>query len=352
MATGRPKPDDIATCILNDHKEEAAETDMVTFTIGLPIYNAMPFLPETIDSLLRQSYRDFELLAIDDGSTDGSLEYLLKIKDSRLRLITQSNQGLSVTLNRMLREASGAWLVRQDADDIAYPQRMSLVADAVQRCPDAGMFYTLADYTRRGSGHGTYRSTIAGPQTLRAITHSGYLLSICHPTVVLNVAKTLDLGGYRSELRSAQDTELWWRMALRHDIQLIPQPTLAYRITASGLGSSDLLGQSAEVIFAQYLLLSELWGLSPMPMTSVRHHLLDFVDMRLLHYRSHLRQSAIAFDRRRIGSSLYHALASVLIAPDYLLERIQYELPKNRALAVNGVAPLLFVAHLHNLWQT
>jgi hypothetical protein len=71
-----------------------------------------------------------------------------------------------------------------------------------------------------------------------------------------------------------------------------------------------------------------------------------------LHYRSHLRQSAIAFDRRRIGSSLYHALASVLIAPDYLLERIQYELPKNRALAVNGVAPLLFVAHLHNLWQT
>jgi glycosyltransferase involved in cell wall biosynthesis len=325
---------------------------MITLTVGLPVYNAMPFLPEVIDSLLRQTWSDFELLVIDDGSTDGSSDFLGAIKDTRLRLISQPNQGLPTTLNRMLREANGAWLVRQDADDVAYPERLSLMVDAIQQWPDAGMFYTLADYVRSGPGRISWRSTVADPRTLRAITRAGYLLSICHPTVVLNIAKTLDLGGYRSELRSAQDSELWWRMALRYDIQLIPKSTLAVRLTASGISSSSLQNQNVGHLFGQYLLLSELWKLPALPYDLVRRQLMDLINLRLLRYRSHLRQSAIAFDRFRIGSSLYHALASMLIAPDYLLERILYELPRNRKLAVNGVSPLLFAANLDKFWQT
>src|ERR1700692_3965269 len=97
---------------------------MTLLTLGLPVYNAMPFLPQTLDSLLRQSYEDFELLVIDDASTDGSLGYLKSIKDSRLRLISQENRGLTATLNRMLAEANTPWLVRHDADYIAFPHRV------------------------------------------------------------------------------------------------------------------------------------------------------------------------------------------------------------------------------------
>ena len=77
---------------------------MSLVTVGLPVYNAMPFLPETIDSLLQQTCADFEVLAIDDGSTDDSLDYLMSIQDSRFKVISQPNAGLTNTLNRMLAE--------------------------------------------------------------------------------------------------------------------------------------------------------------------------------------------------------------------------------------------------------
>src|SRR5437868_13596098 len=97
------------------------------FTVGIPVFNGMPYLPEAVQSVLRQSYPHFTLLVINDGSTDGSLEYLNGVRDSRLRVISQSNQGLTPTLNRLLREADTPWLVRLDADDVALPNRLALL---------------------------------------------------------------------------------------------------------------------------------------------------------------------------------------------------------------------------------
>ncbi len=71
-------------------------------TVGIPVYNGMPFLPEAVDSILSQAFDDYELLVINDGSTDGSWEYLKSLRNQRLRLISQENRGLTTTLNRML----------------------------------------------------------------------------------------------------------------------------------------------------------------------------------------------------------------------------------------------------------
>jgi glycosyltransferase involved in cell wall biosynthesis len=110
------------------------------FTIGIPVNNGMPFLPETIESVLKQSYTDFEILVINDGSQDGSWEYLSSLRDSRLRLISQHNRGLTTTLNRMLEESRTPWLVRLDADDIACADRLAHIARAAKQHPEAGMF--------------------------------------------------------------------------------------------------------------------------------------------------------------------------------------------------------------------
>src|SRR5579872_5321061 len=79
---------------------------MPLLTVGIPVYNALPYLRESVESILNQTYENFELLIIDDGSTDDSLEYLKSIRDRRLRLIHQENRGLTATLNRMLAEAN------------------------------------------------------------------------------------------------------------------------------------------------------------------------------------------------------------------------------------------------------
>lgn len=96
-----------------------------SITVGLPVYNAMPFLPEAIESLLHQTVSDFNILVIVDGADDRSLQYLETVLDDRLRVLTQPNRGLTATLNRILHETRIGWLIRQDADDISYPTHLS-----------------------------------------------------------------------------------------------------------------------------------------------------------------------------------------------------------------------------------
>src|SRR5258708_21922271 len=121
-------------------------------TIGIPVHNGMPYLAETLQSVRWQTYGDVEILVIDDGSKDDTSEYLQSLRYPRLRVISQSNQGLTATLNRMLRECHTPWLVRLDADDIALPHRAAVVAQAIKRAPDAGMFHSRAKQHDHANG--------------------------------------------------------------------------------------------------------------------------------------------------------------------------------------------------------
>src|ERR1700722_15113695 len=242
--------------------------NMPRITVGIPVYNAMPYLPECMESILRQGYANCEILVINDGSSDDSLAYLHSIRDPRVRLLSQSNQGLTATLNRMLSEAKSQWLVRQDADDVSYPHRLSRIAEFIGKHPEAGMFHSLADYYPSAS-FGQFRSNQGTPQELREVVHSGYLLSICHTSVTLNVEKTLAVGGYRFNLH-VEDNDLWWRMAMVHDIRFIPEATVGFRQNVQSISSVNLVEQSLNVLYIQYLLLSHLWKLEPLPIETVR----------------------------------------------------------------------------------
>ena len=237
---------------------------MKLFTIGLPVYNAMPYLPETIASILAQTYEDFELLIIDDGSSDGSLEFLRSLRDRRLTLISQENRGLTATLNRMLEETTTPWLVRQDADDIAFANRLSLTTEYVGLFPKAGLFYSYARFCQGNRIFGQFRTTTAPPGELRRLTEKGYLLAICHPSVTLNVEKTKLAGGYRFDLH-VEDVDLWWRMALDYDIQLIPESTVACRHNFGSVSAKNFERQCVNTLFVQYLLLSHLGRQEPEP---------------------------------------------------------------------------------------
>lgn len=322
---------------------------MSLVTIGLPVYNAMPFLPETIDSLLRQTYSDFQVLAIDDGSTDDSLDYLKSIQDSRFKIITQSNRGLTATLNRMLAETQTPWLIRQDADDIAYPNRIELIAEHINRYPDAGMFYSYAKYYQNAESFGTFRTTKASPDILSSLTKAGYLLAICHPTAALNVAKTKELGGYRFDLH-IEDIDLWWRMALLHEIRLIPEETVGFRLNTNSVSSSNLREQSTNTLYVQYLLLSHLWDLQPLPYELVKEQLVMLLDNKKLNFRTNMRMTNIHMGKKAYAGAIKYGVGALLSSPQDFLERLTYELG-NKDIAVNGEDPKLFAANCSSLWQ-
>jgi glycosyltransferase involved in cell wall biosynthesis len=318
-------------------------------TVGLPVYNAMPYLPEAVESLLEQSTSCFEILAIVDGATDDCLKYLNSIHDSRLRVVTQRHSGLTLTLNRMLRECRTPWLVRQDADDVSHPGRIERLITEIRAFPDAGMCYSFADYHPRERTVGTFRCSRGSPVELRRIVHSGYLLSICHPTVALNVDKTLALGGYRIGLHN-EDCDLWWRMALEYDIRCIPEALVGFRQSNSSVSARNLADQFVAGVYIQYLLLSHLWKRTALPIAEIRKHLESLLPNGNFLAKERLRSFNISLAEGKFFSAIAAFRQSVFASPRYVLERLCDEFLSSRCVA-NGIQPRLFLERKEVFWR-
>jgi exopolysaccharide biosynthesis WecB/TagA/CpsF family protein len=322
---------------------------MPLLTVGMPVFNAMPYLPESLESILRQTYTDFEILVINDGSTDGSWEYLQSIHDSRLRLVNQGNCGLTATLNRMLTETTSPWLVRQDADDVACPTRLARTAQGILEYPESGVFHSFAAYYPKGSV-GQFRTTKGSPGDIRRLVLAGYLPSICHPTVTLNVEKVVSVGGYRFDLH-VEDIDLWWRVALEFDIRLIPKVTIGFRQNLQSVSSAHLETQALNTLYVQYLLISHLCGREPLCYEQVRTPLAALVDSRHLKFKEHLRAFNMDLGRGHRLTGLYELTRALVASPTDFSRRILDEILPNRAVAV-GEPAVLFEERENELWAS
>jgi exopolysaccharide biosynthesis WecB/TagA/CpsF family protein len=320
---------------------------MSLITVGIPVYNAMPYLPESIESILGQSYGDFEILAINDGSTDASMEYLRSVRDPRLRVMTQSNLGITATLNRMLAEAGTPWLARHDADDVAYPNRIARSIEYIARFPNAGMFYSLAEYYPKGSV-GRFRATKGTPAEIRQLVLSGRLPALCHPTVTLNIKAVVNSGGYRFNLH-VEDIDLWWRLALQNDIRLIPEVTLGFRQNLQSVCSANLAAQSINTLYVQYLLLSHVWGRTPLPYEHALPTLTGLLDPSALSFRSHIRAFNVALGQREHGCALRELMRAWLASPAGFLRRVADEWMEKRMVSL-GEDPECFTRLENLLW--
>ncbi len=308
----------------------------------------MPYLPESVESILGQTAGDFRLLAIVDGSTDGSLEYLRSIRDARLRLVEQQHCGLTFTLNRMLRECETAWLVRQDADDVSTPDRLLRIQQAIEEHPDAGMFYSHAAYHPPHRSVGLYRCTRGTPDQIRSVARSGYLPAICHPSVALNVEKTLAIGGYRPGIQ-CEDADLWWRMALAYDIYFLPEVLLLFRQNPGSLTSRNLHQQALHGLYVQYLLLSQLQSRVPERLSDVEGELLNLIAETPLMAKEKLRLFNMHLGQRRYAAALRALAESFCASPRYVLRRLRDEFVPPEAIS-NGIEPRLFQQRKDSLW--
>lgn len=322
---------------------------MDQITIGLPVYNGMPFVRETVESLLAQTSSRFRVLVTVDESTDGTEAYLRSVKDARFQIIFQRRSGLIPTLNRMLREVETPWLMRLDADDIAYPQRVQRTLEYIAKYPETAIFPATAEYYPRGRALGVFRSSWGTPEELRKQVRSGYLLSFCHPAVTLNVEKILSLGGYDETLQHAEDADLWWRAALVYDIRIIPEALVGYR-QHSGQSTTTALKQNAvDLLYVQYRLLSQLWGLTPLPKETVRPHLEGHIPLRHLVAKTHLRDVNIQLAQADRISAARSALAAIAASPSFVWRRFRDDRRRNQPI-LNGVDPKRFSADHTQLW--
>jgi glycosyltransferase involved in cell wall biosynthesis len=199
-------------------------------TVLMPVYNGQKYLALAIGSILGQTFTDFEFLIIDDGSSDKSLAILNRFAkaDSRIRIVSRSNRGVTPTLNEGLALARGDLLARMDADDIAMPDRLEKQLAYLNTHPDCVMVGSRVQLIDpQGSPIRVICDQLTHEQIDQSLMSHGWPL--VHPAVTMRTDIVRRIGGYCEKYRTNQDHDLFLRLAEFGPIANLPGVLLHYR---------------------------------------------------------------------------------------------------------------------------
>ncbi len=229
-------------------------------TVLLPVHDGADYLGEAIASVLEQTYADFELLVVDDGSSDASADVAASFRDPRIRVLrNESNLGLVPTLNRGLAEAHGEIVARLDHDDVALPRRLELQVAALDREPGVGVVGTWLELVdERGARIGAIESRIDDRVSFVFWALVGYIL-ISHPAAAYRRALALEVGGYTADAWPAEDKDLWNRFLLAGaDARIVPERLVRYRVHSGQISQRTTVRQGDATARVHESLLSAL----------------------------------------------------------------------------------------------
>ncbi|MCL6296544.1 glycosyltransferase family 2 protein [Jejuia spongiicola] len=194
------------------------------FSIIIPLYNKEKYIQKTLKTVINQTFNDFEIIIINDGSTDNSINEVKKIDDSRIKVFNQQNQGLSWARNNGIEKSVGRYIALIDADDFWLPHHLNQLFHLIKQYPKAGLYST--GYTLQKSKHIVHRAKFNNlPENFKGIVPNffkcslqnciAWVGSICIPKNVFN-----DIGNFDPEIFSEQDTDLYIRIALKYEVAL------------------------------------------------------------------------------------------------------------------------------------
>lgn len=205
-------------------------------SVILPVYNAGPYLEAAVQSVLDQTFKDFELIAINDGSKDDSLRVLQQFKDPRIRVYTQENKGLIATLNRGISLSAGEFIARMDQDDISMPDRFEKQVAFLDANPEVGLLGTTFAVQIDETVTGIAAVLLHDHDLRRQLLYKN---PFGHGTVMFRRALGEKLDGWYSETaENAEDFELWSRVAAVTKIANLPEPLYIWRDNPTGISSS------------------------------------------------------------------------------------------------------------------
>ncbi len=218
-------------------------------TVLMPVYNGEKYLCEAIDSILSQTYKNFEFLIINDGSIDKSAELILGYDDARIRCINKgTNSGITSTLNNGLSLAQGKYVARMDSDDISLPHRLEIQVELLEKNPEIGVCGGAIKHFGAASGEYYF------PANHDEI--SSWLLFrniIAHPTVMLRRSILIENNIFYNELCAAEDYQLWTELGKVTQFRNLHNILLHYRLHSDSISSStkERLAEGASAVRRQ-----------------------------------------------------------------------------------------------------
>lgn len=222
-------------------------------SVLLPVYDGERFLREAVDSVFAQTLEDIEVLAVDDGSTDGTSAILESFRDERLRVVSQPHLGLVAALSRAAREARGSHLARMDADDVSLPERLERQVAYLDAHPRVGL--VVPGVTLIDEGGRRLRTLVLPPDDASLRRRLLLRNPFTHGAVALRREAFEGAGGYRAGYGSNEDYDLWRRIARDWELAALPEVLYLYREHAAAVTRIDV----SDRVRRRERLRDELW---------------------------------------------------------------------------------------------
>jgi len=232
-------------------------------SIVIPLYNGERYIGATLTSILEQTYEDIEIVVVNDGSTDRSIDICRQFKDPRIRYLEQANSGLAATRNLGIRHSRGKYLGFIDADDLWFPKKVARHVERFEADPDLGLSYSYSSLINEaGEDLGTFQKEGTDPTTfidcyIRNVIGNGSNAMIRREVFT---GRSSDpeafppIHSFDPELHRAEDYELWSRITYctRWKVACIPEALVKYRINLTGLSSNTRLQRHYHLFPHQY----------------------------------------------------------------------------------------------------
>jgi len=213
--------------------------DAPVISVVMSVCNGQKYLRESIDSILNQTYKNFEFIIINDGSEDNSLDMLLEYQtsDNRVLIVNQNNIGLTRSLNRGIKLAVCEYITRQDADDLSLPTRLEKQLNYMENHPKVAVIGCCGDVFNVNGVLRTGRDPKYSRKGIKRHLASKNLFM--HGSAMMRKSSLAKVGFYREFFRHSQDYDLWLRLSQHFDIDILPEHLYQYRVTAEAISVSQ-----------------------------------------------------------------------------------------------------------------
>ena len=232
---------------------------MIKISVIIPSYNHFKFINEAINSVLNQTFQDFELLIIDDNSVDNSVEIIQKYDDTRIKLfINEKNLGANINVNKMITFAKGEYIAILNSDDIWEIDKLEKQIDFMENNKQYAAVFTNAQIINEEGNDFTnkehfYSSIFDQPNRTR-YEWLNYFFNkgncLCHPSILIRKSVYNDIGLYNPLMASLPDFEMWVRICLKYDIYVMTDKLVRFRILNNEQNASG--GSQSNVIRSQF----------------------------------------------------------------------------------------------------
>jgi glycosyltransferase involved in cell wall biosynthesis len=212
---------------------------MPLVSVVIPAYNAEHTILETIQSVQQQTFQDFEIIVINDGSKDKTLEKLQAIQDNRLKIVSQNNAGVCAARNSGINHAVGEFITFLDADDLWMPDKLEMQLSALNDCPKAGVAYSWTYYMYEKEGvlsfHPCPSISFSGNIYERLLI-GDFILSCSN--VLVRKQAIESTGGFDPDCPGCADWNYWVRLSKNWDFIVVPKYQILYRQSSSAMSSN------------------------------------------------------------------------------------------------------------------